>query len=76
MRIEIRGYTDDVGNDDYNLNLSSRRAEAVTLWLISKGINKERLVYKGFGESQPIETNDTEAGRSRNRRVTFYIIEM
>ncbi|NEN22897.1 OmpA family protein [Cryomorpha ignava] len=76
MRIEIRGYTDNVGDDDYNLDLSSRRAEAVSLWLISKGVVKERLVYKGFGESEPIETNDTEAGRTRNRRVTFYIIEM
>ena len=76
MRIEIRGYTDNVGNDDYNLGLSSRRAEAVTLWLISKGVDKDRLVFQGFGESDNIETNETEAGRARNRRVTFYIIEM
>lgn len=76
MRIEIRGYTDNLGDDAYNLELSSRRAEAVTLWLISAGINKERLVYKGFGETNPIETNESEAGRARNRRVTFFIIEM
>lgn len=76
MRIEIRGYTDNVGDDDYNLKLSSRRAEAVTLWLISNGIGQDRLVFKGFGEKDNIETNETEAGRARNRRVTFYILEM
>lgn len=76
MRIEIRGYTDNVGDDNYNLKLSSRRAEAVTLWLISNGIGQDRLVFKGFGEKDNIETNETEAGRARNRRVTFYILEM
>ena len=76
MVIEIRGYTDNVGNDDYNLALSSRRAKAVTTWLVDKGLDPARVSSVGFGEADPIETNETEAGRARNRRVTFLIEEM
>ncbi len=73
MIIEIRGYTDNVGNDAYNLALSGRRAKSVSNWLIDNGIDPERVSSVGFGEGDPIETNSTEAGRARNRRVTFYI---
>lgn len=73
MKIEIRGYTDDVGKDAYNLNLSKRRAENVKKWLIDHGIDPERISAQGFGENHPVETNDTPDGRARNRRVTFYI---
>lgn len=76
MKIEIRGYTDNVGDDTYNLELSKRRATAVENWLIDKGIDSSRISSQGFGEKDPIETNDTEAGRARNRRVTFYIVSM
>lgn len=76
MQIEVRGYTDNVGNAEYNLELSTRRAEAVVNWLIEQEVSGERLSFKGFGESNPVETNQTTAGRARNRRVTFHIITM
>ncbi len=76
MEIEIRGYTDNVGDDAYNMELSKRRATAVENWLIENGIDSSRISSKGFGENDPVETNDTEAGRARNRRVTFYIVSL
>jgi len=69
-QILIAGHTDNVGTDAYNQKLSQRRAESVRTYLIDKfGINGGKLVAKGYGESQPIATNDTEAGRQKNRRV-------
>lgn len=76
MRIEIRGYTDNVGDDAYNLTLSERRAKSVSNWLTEQGVVANRITHKGFGKADPIETNETEAGRARNRRVTFLIVEM
>ena len=76
MRIEIRGHTDAKGSDSYNLRLSENRAKAVADYLISKGISEKRLQYKGYGKSLPIDTNDTEEGRAKNRRVEFKIIAM
>jgi len=76
MNIEIRGYTDNVGEKSYNLELSARRAESVVNWLIGQGISGSRLSFRGFGEEEPIESNSTTAGRARNRRVTFHIIKM
>jgi outer membrane protein OmpA-like peptidoglycan-associated protein len=76
MQIEVRGYTDNIGEADYNLELSTRRAEAVVNWLIEQEISSSRLSFKGFGEADPVETNETTAGRARNRRVTFHIISM
>ncbi|HKL03044.1 MAG TPA: OmpA family protein [Cryomorphaceae bacterium] len=76
MTIEIRGYTDNVGEKAYNLELSEKRASAVMAWLSENGIDLDRLASRGFGEADPIETNATRAGRARNRRVTFYIISM
>lgn len=76
MNIEVRGYTDNIGEKEYNLNLSTQRAEAVVNWLIDQGISANRLNYIGFGEENPIETNNTVAGRARNRRVTFHILKM
>ncbi len=76
MRIEIRGYTDSQGEDVYNLNLSKQRASAVVDWLVGQGISAERLQSAGFGEADPVETNETEAGRALNRRVTFFILSM
>ncbi len=76
MEIELRGYTDNRGDDVYNLDLSERRAMAVMKWLEKEGIGKRRLEAKGFGEADPIETNETEAGRLRNRRVEFFIVNM
>lgn len=76
MRIEIRGYTDNRGDDAYNLDLSERRAQSVAKWLFDKEINENRIAAKGFGKANPIDTNETDAGRARNRRVNFLIVEM
>jgi len=74
LKISIQGHTDNVGNDDDNLKLSQNRAKAVYDYLLEKGIDPQRISYKGFGESKPIATNDTESGRARNRRTEFVII--
>lgn len=76
MNIELRGYTDSRGEDDYNLSLSLRRAQAVRTWLTEQGVSETRIEATGFGEQNPIETNATEAGRTRNRRVEFFIVNM
>lgn len=75
LEIEIRGHTDNQGPAAYNLELSDRRAEAVVQWLIGQGVDARRLSSQGFGAAHPIATNATDAGRSRNRRVEFYIVK-
>ncbi len=74
LKIEISGHTDNKGLDAYNKSLSERRAKAVMDYLVEKGIDKERLTYKGYGEERPIATNDTDEGRQLNRRTEFEII--
>ena len=74
IKIEIGGHTDNIGSDEYNKDLSLRRAENVYYYLISKGIDEKRMSYKGYGESQPIATNETEEGRALNRRTEFKIV--
>ena len=76
VAIEISGHTDNIGNDADNLLLSERRAEAIYNFLIENGVEASRISYKGFGESQPIDTNDTEEGRANNRRSEFKIREI
>jgi outer membrane protein OmpA-like peptidoglycan-associated protein len=71
VRVEIAGYTDDVGKDEYNLGLSQRRAEAVKLYLVNSGLSADRIVARGYGETNPISTNTTPAGRAENRRIEF-----
>jgi outer membrane protein OmpA-like peptidoglycan-associated protein len=68
---EIHGYTDSRGSATYNLKLSERRAQAVVDYLVAHGIAASRLSAKGFGATNFIATNDTEAGRAENRRVTL-----
>lgn len=75
LRIQINGHTDDVGGDESNLTLSDNRAKAVYQWLIDKGIAETRLAYKGYGENEPIDSNETEEGRRRNRRTEFVVIK-
>lgn len=75
QKVQIEGYTDAVGSDQYNLRLSQRRAESVRQYLIAHGVAADRLVAKGFGESNPIATNDTALGRARNRRTEFKILQ-
>lgn len=72
--IEINGFTDNIGDEEYNQLLSENRAKAVSALILMHGISKERVSYNGFGESYPISTNDTKKGRSKNRRTEFKII--
>ena len=69
LKVEIQGHTDDEGEEAYNLTLSDKRANTVLQYLQLFGIGSERLLSKGYGESQPVATNDTEEGRAKNRRV-------
>jgi outer membrane protein OmpA-like peptidoglycan-associated protein len=71
--IQIIGHTDSKGTDEYNQGLSERRANSVAGYLRTKGISSPRLTTKGMGESDPVATNDTDEGRSQNRRVEFVI---
>lgn len=75
MKIEIRGHTDNEGDDKSNQVLSEARAKAVYQYLLGRGIDAGRLSYKGFGETQPIADNKTEKGRKQNRRTEFTIIK-
>jgi len=75
IKIEVSGHTDNVGSDEYNLTLSRARANSVKEYLVLKGISSSRIITQGFGESNPITTNDTEEGRQLNRRVEFKIIK-
>lgn len=71
--INVYGYTDSKGTDEYNLSLSQRRAESVISYLVSRGIAKSRLYAMGMGEKDPVASNDSDAGRAQNRRVEFAI---
>jgi outer membrane protein OmpA-like peptidoglycan-associated protein len=75
VEIEIEGHTDSVGPDDRNQKLSQDRSQSVVDYMVSKGISGGRLKAKGFGESKPIDTNDTDAGRANNRRVEFTVLK-
>jgi outer membrane protein OmpA-like peptidoglycan-associated protein len=76
VAIEISGHTDSKGSDTYNLNLSQGRSQSVVDYLISQGIDASRLQAQGYGESKPIDTNDTDAGRANNRRVEFTVLKI
>ncbi|WP_312760918.1 OmpA family protein [Epilithonimonas sp.] len=71
--INIYGHTDSIGSDAVNLRISSQRAEAVKNYLVAKGISASRMFTEGLGKSSPIASNDTDAGRAKNRRVEFAI---
>jgi outer membrane protein OmpA-like peptidoglycan-associated protein len=74
IRIELSGHTDSRGSDEGNQKLSENRAKSCVDYLISKGIAADRLEYKGYGETKPIDTNDTEEGMANNRRTEFKIL--
>ena len=69
LSLEIAGHTDNTGSEKYNLELSKKRAKSVYKKLIEFGVNKEQLTYIGFGFSQPINKNNDDLGRSKNRRT-------
>ncbi|MGV8074172.1 MAG: OmpA family protein [Syntrophobacteraceae bacterium] len=70
----VGGHTDSTGSERYNLDLSERRAESVMNAMVDRGINPRRISAKGYGESMPLESNATEAGRQLNRRVVIEIV--
>jgi outer membrane protein OmpA-like peptidoglycan-associated protein len=73
IHIEIQGHTDDVGSNQYNMELSNRRAQSVYNELLRLGIDASRMTFKGYGETKPVASNQTEAGRQQNRRTVFQI---
>jgi OmpA-OmpF porin, OOP family len=75
VEIEISGHTDNKGSDEYNATLSQGRSQAVVDYLISQGIDTSRLTAHGYGESKPVDTNDTDTGRAVNRRVEFTVLK-
>ena len=76
IHIELRGHTDNIGLSQYNKTLSEKRAISVYNFLVDKWIRKERLSYKGFGDTQPIATNETDEGRAKNRRTEFQVVKI
>jgi len=75
LKIEISGHTDNVGSVSFNELLSQRRADAVVNYLAGKGVDKKRLSAKGYGQSKPVDSNNTAEGKALNRRTEFEIIE-
>lgn len=73
LNVELQGYTDNIGNPSDNVILSGNRAKTVYDYLISHSIKKSRISYKGFGETNPVADNSTEAGRAKNRRTVFVV---
>ncbi len=74
-KFTVSGYTDSVGNNARNLTLSQQRANAVRDYLVSKGVSSANLTAKGYGESNPIASNKTKAGRAKNRRVVIQLVK-
>ncbi|GAA4212613.1 OmpA family protein [Sphingomonas endophytica] len=72
--VDVYGHTDSTGSDSYNQDLSERRARSVADYLSSHGVQDARIATRGFGETQPIASNETEAGRAENRRVEIKIV--
>jgi len=75
LKIQISGHTDSDGDDDFNLELSINRAKSVVNWLIENNIDQNRLSFKGYGETRPIEENNSIANKAKNRRTELTIIE-
>jgi outer membrane protein OmpA-like peptidoglycan-associated protein len=74
-RYRVEGHTDNKGNKAMNMDLSKRRAKSVVAWMKKHGLNEKRFDAQGFGPDRPIDTNDTDEGRQRNRRVEFHIVD-
>lgn len=75
LRVEIRGHTDNTGDPAANLALSTDRAFTVYAYLTKKGVQKDRLSFRGYGDAKPIESNSTDSGRARNRRTEFFVLK-
>jgi len=72
--VDVLGHTDSIGSDAYNQTLSEQRAQSVASYLTARGINPARIATRGYGETMPIASNETEAGRAQNRRVEIKIV--
>jgi len=75
LKIEVCGHTDSDGDTKYNLNLSLKRAQNVINWFVNKGIQSKQLIIKGYGETTPIASNNSNEGRAKNRRVELKIVK-
>ena len=75
IEIEMSAHTDSRGSDDYNVTLSHNRAKSVMDYILSKGIHSSRITSRGYGETKPVATNETDDGRQLNRRVEFMIMK-
>jgi len=75
LKVELGGHTDNIGSDESNLILSEKRASAVVAYLIDNRVPANRLVAKGYGETKPLDSNETETGRAKNRRTEFTILQ-
>ncbi len=73
IMVEVAGHTDSTASDEYNQALSQRRAKVVHAYLVDHGVSADRMTWKGYGESSPIATNDTEEGKARNRRTELNV---
>ncbi|HBE87566.1 MAG TPA: hypothetical protein DDW67_00285 [Elusimicrobia bacterium] len=73
LKLIVEGHTDDVGDDEYNMELSRYRADAVKAYLVSRGIHPETVLSRGYGETRPVSPGKTEKDRALNRRVEFRI---
>ena len=74
LKVELAGYTDNRGNPKFNDKLSKLRAESVKAYLVSKGVSAEQMNSKGYGDDNPVDTNETPQGRANNRRVELHIL--
>lgn len=72
--VEVAGHTDSIGSDAYNQKLSEQRADSVSSYLTSRGLNRDRFIVVGAGETRPVASNETEAGRAQNRRVEITLV--
>ena len=72
--IHVEGHTDRIGTQEYNQKLSERRADAVKAYLVSKGVEKNRVYTEGKGEKQPVADNKTKEGKAKNRRVEIEVV--
>ncbi len=74
MKVEIQGHTDNIGSAEGNMKISQKRAETVKKYLVARGVKADRLMVKGYGETQPIADNKTADGRAANRRIEFKVL--
>jgi OOP family OmpA-OmpF porin len=75
QKVTIQGYTDSVGSDAYNQVLSQKRSESVKGFLVQSGVSADQITARGFGEANPVASNDTDEGRRLNRRVDVIVSE-